>query len=124
MSVAIVLAGHGSRAAEANAALGDLARKLAHELSLDVYPAYLEMAEPSIPDTLRAAYAAGARRIVVVPYFLSAGMHVRRDLVEIAEAARVDLGIPIELASFLGSHPAIPALLAEIARERLAARAK
>jgi hypothetical protein len=45
-------------------------------------------------------------------------MHVRRDLEAIAEAARADLGVPIDVAEFLGAHPAIPGLLAEIAREK------
>ena len=114
---AVVLAGHGSRASEANAALADLARTLAARLDAPVYPAYLEMTEPTIPEALRVARASGADRIVLVPYFLSPGMHVRRDLTAIADAARAELGVSIEVATFLGAHPAVPALLAELARD-------
>ncbi len=113
---AIVLAGHGSRSDEANASLVALARTLGDELGVPVFAAYLEMAEPTIPAALRAARDAGAERLVLLPFFLSPGMHVRRDLEEIAEAARADLGVPIDVTEFLGAHPAIPRLLADIAR--------
>jgi sirohydrochlorin ferrochelatase len=115
----VVLAGHGSRSAEANASLVVLARGLAADVGVQVVAAYLEMAEPSIPVALREAADAGARRIVLVPYFLSPGMHVRRDLTEIVATARQELGIPIEIADFFGSHPEVPRLLAALTRSAL-----
>ncbi len=119
MSTHVVLVGHGSRSAEANATLVALARTLAADLALPVHAAFLEICEPAIPATLRAAAAAGATRIVTVPYFLSPGMHVRRDIVAIVDAERAELGIPIEIAAFLGSHPELPRLLADVARVAL-----
>jgi sirohydrochlorin ferrochelatase len=75
------------------------------------------MSAPAIPDAFRTARAAGATRIVLLPYFLLPGMHVRRDLAELAEAGRAELGIPIEIAGFLGTHSEIPRLLGDLARE-------
>ena len=118
----VVLVGHGSRSAEANTSLVTLARTMALDLGIPVHAAYLEMAEPSIPVTMRAAVAAGALRIVTVPYFLTAGMHVRRDIVEIVDAARAELAVRIELSEFLGSHPELPRLLTDIARAALPVR--
>ena len=46
-------------------------------------------------------------------------MHVRRDIVEIVNAARAELGISIKLSDFLGSHPREPRLLADVARAAL-----
>lgn len=112
----IILAAHGSRSSEANASIGELARGLGERMGLVVSPAYLEMAEPTIPEAIRAAALAGARRIVIVPFFLAPGMHVRRDLVAILDGARRELGIPIVLADFFGAHPDVPRLLADIAR--------
>ncbi len=94
---------------------------MAADLALPVRAAYLEMCDPSIPVTLRAAVAAGATRIVTVPYFLSPGMHVRRDIVDIVGAARAELGVKIEIAAFLGSHTEVPRLLADVARAALEA---
>lgn len=111
----VVLVGHGSRSAEANASLVDLARGMAHALGEPVHPAYLEMTTPTIPDTLHAALAAGATSLTVVPYFLSPGMHVQRDIVEVVDAVRAETGAAIEIAPFLGSHPDVPRLLVDIA---------
>ncbi len=119
METHVVLVGHGSRSVEANASLVTLAGVMARDLSLPVHAAYLEMAEPSIPATMRAAVAAGAKRIVAVPYFLTPGMHVRRDIVEIVDAARAELDVTIELSDFLGSHPEVPRLLADVTRAAL-----
>ena len=119
MHTHVVLVGHGSRSAEANASLVALARGMASDLGIPVHEAYLEMAEPSISATMRAAVAGGATRIVTVPYFLSPGMHVRRDIVEIVDVARAELGVTIELAEFLGAHPEVPRLLADVARAAL-----
>jgi sirohydrochlorin cobaltochelatase len=121
VSDAIVLAGHGSRSPEANASLEALAATLAENVGMPVYPGFLEMTEPSIPAALRAAKAAGAKRIVLVPYFLLPGMHVKRDLAAIAAAASAELGLPVEIADFLGAHPGVPNLLADISRTALAA---
>ncbi len=95
---------------------------MASDLAMPVHAAYLEMVEPSIPATMRASVAAGARRIVAVPYFLTPGMHVRRDIVEIVEAARTELGVTIELSAFFGSHPDVPRLLIDVARSALSSR--
>ena len=111
----VVLVGHGSRSPDANESLRTLADGMARDLGEPVHAAYLEMAEPTIPQTLAGVRAAGAERILVVPYFLSPGMHVRRDIVEIVDAFRAATGLPIEIAPFLGSHPDVPRLLAEIA---------
>ncbi len=116
---AIVLAGHGSRSDEANASLVALARTLGDDLHVPVFPGYLEMAEPTIPAALRAARDGGARRLVLLPFFLSPGMHVRRDLEAIAAAARAELGVPIDVTEFLGAHPAVPRLLADLANRAI-----
>jgi len=64
---------------------------MASDLAEPVHPAYLEMTTLTIPDTLRAAIAAGATRIVVVPRRRTHGdarPDVPRLLAEIATAAR------------------------------------
>ena len=118
--VRVILAAHGSRSDEANTSIAELARGLGERLELSVSAAYLEMAEPTIPAAIGASAQAGATRIVIVPFFLAPGMHVRRDLVAILESARREYGIPIELADFFGSHPGIPQLLVDIAQAAVA----
>src|SRR5207249_5348652 len=83
-----------------------------------VVPSFLELAEPSIVEGGRQCVAAGARRVIMVPYFLSAGVHVQRDLQELrGQLAREHPQVEFVLAEPLGRHP----LLVEVIRERVAA---
>src|SRR2546428_9203996 len=77
----IVLFAHGSRVEEANRGVRELARQVE-----DVGPysyvraAFLELAEPSLSAAVAQAVEAGRRPMVVIPYFLTAGVHLRRGL--------------------------------------------
>src|SRR5207247_3944346 len=80
-----------------------------------VEASFLELAEPSIPEAAARCVASGATCVVMVPYFLSAGTHVRRDLTALREqlAARF-AGVDFKLAEPLGRHP----LLTEVVLAR------
>ncbi|MCM2678854.1 sirohydrochlorin chelatase [Echinimonas agarilytica] len=84
----LVLAAHGSRLKASNEEVTEFTQVLASSL-IDQYkhivPAFLELAKPSIEDSIDAAVAAGCTDITVVPYFLAAGRHVREDVPEIIE---------------------------------------
>jgi sirohydrochlorin ferrochelatase len=117
MTTALLLIAHGSRNAEANADLRHVAEALRARGFAHVQPAYLELAEPSIPEGGRLCVLAGATRVVLVPYFLSAGVHVRDDLARFrSELARTHPDIDFVLAEPLGRHP----LLIEIVLRRVA----
>ena len=78
---AILLIGHGSRAEGAKESQYRVAADLksSGRYSL-VECAFLEISQPDIPAGLSICREAGANRIVVVPYFLHMGTHVRKDL--------------------------------------------
>jgi sirohydrochlorin ferrochelatase len=118
MKTMLVVA-HGSRRAESNDEVRALALALhARDSEFDtVECAFLELAEPSIPDGLRRAIAAGAREVVVVPYFLSAGRHVVRDIPEEVAVVREEHpDIAITVAPYLGAAPELAGLLLKQAR--------
>ncbi len=111
---AVLLIAHGSRHAPANDDLHDLASRLAegggHPI---IEPCFLELAEPDIPTGGGRCVARGAARVLMVPYFLSAGVHLLRDLT----AAREDLArrypaVEFRLAHPLGPHPLLDRLVA------------
>ncbi len=117
MSVGVLLIAHGSRRPEANADLQQLAEQVA---SLGGYGivevAYLELTPPTISEGGRACVQRGAARVLMMPYFLSAGVHVVQDL----EAARQALAaefpdVRFELCPHLGLHP----LMTQIVLSRL-----
>jgi sirohydrochlorin ferrochelatase len=67
-----------------------------------------------------ACVAAGAGRVVMVPYFLSAGMHVVEDLTAARdELAKRHPDVTFVLTEPLGRHPLIVDVVAERAREAL-----
>ncbi|MFO0964441.1 MAG: CbiX/SirB N-terminal domain-containing protein [Gemmataceae bacterium] len=115
---ALLLIAHGSRQAEANEDLVWLADQLRTGGSYcAVVASYLELAEPGIAEGGRRCVAAGARRVILVPYFLSAGIHVRRDLEGQRERlADQHAGVAFVLAEPLGRDE----LLIEVVRRRIA----
>lgn len=116
---ALVLIAHGSRQDEANADLVHMVEQLrTRDPSAVVEPAFLELAEPTIDEAAARCVCQGARRVVLLLYFLSAGVHVRRDLT----AARERLAgqypeVVFRLAEPLGRHPLLVEVLAQRARE-------
>lgn len=115
----LLLVAHGSRRAESN----DEVRQLAAQLGQmaqgrfdSVTPAFLELAEPSIPDGLRAAIKAGADEVVVLPYFLSAGRHVINDIPGEVDSVRAEYpDVAINLVSYLGAAAGVKDLLLDLA---------
>ncbi len=113
---ALLIVAHGSRRVESN----DEVRELTAQMRLragseysDVRCAFLELAEPSIPDGIVQCVAQGAVEVVVLPYFLSAGRHVAKDIPELV--AQTQARVPqanIRIAPYLGlSTGLIDALL-------------
>ncbi len=114
----LLVVAHGSRREESNEEIRTLTRELAERAGEEyarIECAFLELAEPSIPNGLRAAITAGATEIIVLPYFLSAGRHVVKDIpAEVDEVRAEHPVITITIAPYLGSAPALgDALLAQ-----------
>ena len=116
MPTALVLMAHGSRRPEANDDLVALADSLrGQQLYSHVVASFLELAEPDIVSACRSVVSAGADRVIMVPYFLSAGVHVLRDLAGFRDQLAGEFPhIDFRLAEPLGRHP----LLQEIVKER------
>jgi sirohydrochlorin ferrochelatase len=109
MSTAILLIAHGSRRANANADLKEVARRVSERVSgAFVEIAYLELARPTIPEGLENCLAAGAAEIRMLPYFLSAGAHVAEDLQGYrTEFERSHPEVKCVLCPPLGLHPGL-----------------
>ncbi len=74
----------------------------------------MELASPTIADAFDRVVEAGARRMVVLPYFLGPGRHWNEDIPCLADAAAArHQGVSYTLAAPLGLHPALIDVLAE-----------
>lgn len=116
---ALLLIAHGSREENANADLYYLVEQLRKQAAYAIVEAsFLELVAPDIQQAGELCVARGAERVVLLPYFLSAGVHVTRDLTEVcrkltARYPRVDF----RLAEPLGRHPLLLQVVMERARQ-------
>jgi sirohydrochlorin ferrochelatase len=108
---------HGSRRADANADLEELARRVRAQGGYTIVEvSYLELAEPSIPAGGRNCVTRGANRVLMLPYFLSAGRHVTEDLQEFQRQLAAEFpAVRFKLCPPLGLHP----LMTQIVLDRL-----
>jgi len=121
MKTALLLIAHGSRQDEANADLRDIVGEMrkCSEYAV-VEGAYLELTEPTIEEAAARCVAEGAQQVVLLPYFLSAGVHVRQDLRHIRQKlADNHPGIEFRLADPLGPHPLLLEIVTQRARQAI-----
>lgn len=117
---ALLIIAHGSRRAESNAEIRALAAHIA-ALSGNRYgfvgSAFLELAEPSIPDGIQQCVDAGATTITIMPFFLSAGRHVVTDVPQqVHEKLQAFPQIGVKFAPYLGVSRLMPSLILQSAQ--------
>lgn len=89
---AVVMVGRGCSVTDANADHLTLSRTIFETGGYQrVWPAFIQVARPSLPEALGQCYAAGSRRIVVMPHFLFTG--------------RLDQWVHEQVAGFRDGHP-------------------
>jgi len=115
---AILLVDHGSRRAEANQTLADLASALRLHLEQSGQPtlvlhAHMELCEPSIEAAVEDAVRSGVLDLVCVPCFLARGRHVTEDIPRLVQAALSGYpAVAFRMAAPLSEQPGFLALLA------------
>ena len=115
---ALVIVAHGSRREASNAEVRQLAQVIAGKVGerfMQVESAFLELAEPSIPDGIEKCIQAGADEVIVLPYFLSAGRHVSQDIPAEVEIKRKQYPhTSISIAAYLGADERVAELMASL----------
>jgi sirohydrochlorin ferrochelatase len=114
---AILLMSHGSRIAEANNAAYEIAEMIRAASAFEIVEvAFREMHPPDIQSAIDRCVAQGAGRILLIPYFLFVGAHVREDLpAEMTLAQQRYPQVEFAMGNHLGAHRK----LAEIVIERI-----
>ena len=113
---AVVVIGHGSRAPNSGGPLQWLVAELAAVLGCRVVPAFLQFNQPSLTEACRDLACSGARHILIAPYFLFEGNHIRQDIPEEISQLQVEFpGVTFSLAAALGTDE----LLVELVKKRL-----
>lgn len=117
-STGIIICDHGSRRAQSNDSLHDVAARFAERFAADctiVEPAHMELAAPDIASAYAKCVERGASHIVVLPLFLAKGKHWVRDIPSLtSQAAATHPGTSYQVAEPLG----IDDLLLDLLKKR------
>ena len=114
----IIVFAHGSRIESANEAV----RKVASDLArlgdfAAVEAAFLELGQPDLESAVAALAARGAKQVLVIPYFLTLGLHLERDLPRLIDGiALAHPGLDLRVTPPLDGHPALLEALLDRAR--------
>ena len=114
---AILLFGHGARNPDWAKPFTRIREAiLLREPKALVEPGFLELLRPSFDETVDSLARQGATEIVVVPVFMAAGSHIKKDLPQMAaNAMDRHPGLNIGLAAPVGEAAAVLAAMADYA---------
>ncbi|MEM7626392.1 MAG: CbiX/SirB N-terminal domain-containing protein [Planctomycetota bacterium] len=114
----VIICDHGSRRAQSNDSLKEVARLFAArfpEVNI-VEPAHMELAMPDITASYANCVERGATHIVILPFFLARGKHWTRDIPSLtSQAAAAFPGTTYQVAEPLG----IDDLILDLLKKRL-----
>ncbi len=116
-SPAIIILGHGSRVADACKNVALVAQRLKEKYHYPIVDyCFMSRLGPYFPETLENVVAQGAKKIVVLPYFLSDGLHIVLDIPEMLqkEARRYP-----DVSLVLGKNLGFDDLLVDLLHKRL-----
>ena len=114
---ALIILAHGSRRDESNLEISDLTNKvkmLVSEKFDFVEYAFLEMATPSLMDSIENLIDKNVSEIIVFPYFLNSGVHIKSDIPVILEKAPVKYeNCVFKLTSPIGAYQGMSKIISE-----------
>jgi sirohydrochlorin ferrochelatase len=108
-----IIFAHGSRIEPANEAVRSVAAQLARAGGFEhVEAAFLELGKPDLKGAVARLAERGVRRVVVIPYFLTLGTHLERDLPKLAaQAGAAHPEVDLRVTPPLDGHPALVEIL-------------
>ncbi|NOY83460.1 MAG: sirohydrochlorin chelatase [Nitrospirae bacterium] len=109
MKQAVLLVGHGSKDPEGNKEFEAFAQAAGMRYCM------LDYVEPSLPTALSLLAEEGITDLAVIPYFLFAGGHVKKDIPETIDIARKEYP---KMRIYLGQHLGLEKALLEVCAER------
>ena len=113
----VVIVAHGSSVDGAQEGMLDVADAVREVTGYRTAVGYL-VGEPKAEAVVGECIAQGAERILLMPYFLSAGIHVRRDILAIATGfAEKHPNVHFLVGKPLGGHPLLRNVVVDRVRE-------
>jgi sirohydrochlorin ferrochelatase len=108
-----IIFAHGSRIEPANEAVRSIAAQFARAGGfLHVEAAFLELGQPDLAGAVGRLVERGVRQVVVIPYFLTLGTHLERDLPKLAaHASATHPTVELKVTPPLDGHKALVQIL-------------
>ncbi len=114
---AVLVVAHGSRSTDAVAEFEKVMSMVRTKITESVVKgAHMELAEPDIATVTKELAEEGAKEIVVVPYFLFMGNHLKQDIPDIINEQRL---LYPEISFKLGKPFGADVLIAELLEKRI-----
>jgi len=116
MKTAVIILGHGSRREGAGGPLQGLAAAVRQRGGhAAVEHAFLQYATPMFPEAVDRIVAAGAERVVIVPFFVQPGHHVTGDIPRLVREAQVKHpSLAFQVTDYVGAHPMMAQIVEDL----------
>jgi sirohydrochlorin ferrochelatase len=113
---AVIILGHGSGTSGAGDDMERIAGILSERFAYRIVEiCYLSRQEPSFPEAFDKCITRGAKRIIVIPYFLHAGIHILKDIPEMVKEKAMQYP---HAEVVIGRHLGFDECLVELVRKR------
>ena len=118
MTTGIIVFAHGSRIEAANQAVRQAAADFARAGEYPIVEAaFLELGHPSLEEAADLMVGRGVGRLVIIPYFLTPGLHLERDLPPLVQRiSNKHSHLQTLVTASLDGHPGILQILADRVR--------
>lgn len=115
MKMGVIVLGHGSKAPQALETLKEYGEMVKTASSCEIVEiASLQFNKPDLPEALDGVIAQGAKKIVIVPFFLYNGIHMQEDIPAVIRQEKEKFpDVDIVLANHLGADPRLVDIVLE-----------
>ncbi|WP_257351080.1 sirohydrochlorin chelatase [Pseudalkalibacillus decolorationis] len=121
----VILLGRGGSDPDANSELYKIARLLWEDVEYKlVEPAFMGVTDPLIAEGIDRSIRLGAKRIVILPYFLFTGILIKRLEKMVEQFQQQYPDVEFKLAGYFGFHPKLEDILLDRAEEALQGEVK
>ncbi len=115
MKNAVVVLGHGSRAKEADSVFKQIVEMVKGKVSCDIVKgAAMELAEPSLEQTVAEIVEQGVKEINIIPLFLFPGIHIQEDIPKLITELEAEYPeVQFNFGENIGAHEKVAEIIAE-----------
>lgn len=119
MKTAVIILGHGSRGDGNDEAIKQIVAAIRESISSDIVEyAFLQYAQPTPDEALDRCIRQGAKKIVIIPFFMQSGVHVTKDVPVFLDIAKKQHPkLDIRLTDYVGAHPLMKQIVADLIRK-------